>query len=124
VLHEKLRPNRASAYLQRPENHALGIDRVTFVRRMFDDAMVQLSAYAKVRPPVAALRREIDAGVDHLSRGELDKRARAVQTAMESALKRSELSGPVYEDLILLKSLHGRYRQRLDELDRRDGAAE
>jgi hypothetical protein len=81
---------------------------------MFDQALSQLASYAKVRPPVGNMKRELQAGIDGLSRAEVEKRLRAIEEAIEGTMKRTELNGPVYEDLVVLKSLHARYRRRLD----------
>jgi MoxR-like ATPase len=117
-LHEKLKPNPTSAFFQRPEHQVLASDRVTWIRQMFDSAMAQLAAYAKVRPPVAQLKHELEAGVEGLSRADIDGRLRAVETAIDGTLKKTELSGPVYEDLVLLKSLHARYRREIEARER------
>jgi MoxR-like ATPase len=114
ILHEKLRPNPASLFFQRTENHPLVTDRATWIRAMFDQAQTQLAAYAKVRPPVAQMKAEAEADTSGLRRGDIEKRLRAIEQAIETTMKRSELNGPVYEDLVVLKSLHARYRRSLE----------
>jgi hypothetical protein len=114
ILHEKLKPNSSSAFFQRPENLSLATDRATWIRAMFDQAQTQLAAYAKIRPPVAEMKAELEAGVAGLARAEIERRLRAIEEAIEGTMKRTELNGPVYEDLVVLKSLHARYRRALD----------
>jgi MoxR-like ATPase len=113
ILHEKLKPNALSPFFQRPEHQPLATDRAAWIRGMFDQALTQLAAYTKVRPPVAQMRQELEAGLDGLGKGDVEKRLRAIEQAIEGTLKRTELNGPVYEDLIVLKSLHARYRREL-----------
>jgi hypothetical protein len=88
---------------------------------MFDQALTQLAAYAKVRPPVAQMKQALEAGLEGLRRGDIEKRLRAIEQAIEATMKRTELNGPVYEDLVVLKSLHARYRRELESSDRREG---
>jgi MoxR-like ATPase len=114
ILHDKLKPNAASPFFQRPENQPLASDRATWIREMFDQAQRQLAAYAHIRPPVAQMRAELEQGVDGLARGDIEKRLRAIEEAIESTMNRAELNGPVYEDLIVLKSLHVHYRRALE----------
>jgi MoxR-like ATPase len=121
VLHEKLKANPTSGFFERPENRPLVTDRAAWIRGMYDQALTQLASYAKVRPPVTALKEELEAGIDALTKSDLEKRLRAIEGAIDATLKRAELSGPVYEDLVVLKSLHARYRFALDA--RQGGAA-
>jgi MoxR-like ATPase len=118
VLHEKLKANPQSAFFQKTETQVLATDRVTWIRRMFDDAVKQRAAYSQVRSPVARLKAEADQGIVGLDRPALEKRLAAIQQTIDGLLRRNELSGPVYEDLVLLKSLHARHRAALDVLER------
>jgi MoxR-like ATPase len=118
ILHEKLKPNATSPFFQRPEHQPLATDRASWIRGMFDQALEQLASYAKVRPPVAEMKRQLQDGGEALARGEIEKRLQAIEEAIEGTMKRTELNGPVYEDLIVLKNLHASYRRALDSQER------
>lgn len=118
VLHEKLKLNPQSPFFQKTANQVLTTDRVSWIRRMFDDALKQHSAYAKVRFPIEELKAEANAGASGLNKAELEKRLRGIQQTIDGVLRTNELSGPIYEDLLLLKSLHCQYRGRLNDLER------
>jgi MoxR-like ATPase len=94
VLHEKLQPNAQSPFFDRDDRKHLLLDRVTWIRSMFDTALSQLAAH------------------------EVVKRLREVLQLMEKLTSRAELSGPVYEELVQLKSLYARYQNYLNWLQR------
>jgi MoxR-like ATPase len=119
VLHDKLQPNPQSAFFQKVENQVFVTDRVSWIRQLFDRAAAQYAAYLPVRQPVLQLRREQDAGVDDLTTGEVRKRLTQVQRQIEDTLKKTELNGAVYEDLLLLKDIYVRYRDQLRRRDQR-----
>ena len=78
----------------------------------------QYGLHAPSRDRVRALRTKLDrelAGVDLATvSARLTDITRAIRKLMEK-----ELSGPVYEDLIVLKSLHSRYRNYAEWLRQR-----
>jgi MoxR-like ATPase len=113
VLHDKLRPNLHSAFFQRAEHHPLQNDRSDWIRRLFDQTRTAHAAYAKTRPPVAAFKAEAAVNLDGLARAEVERRLRVIRDALDQLLKRSEMNGSVYEDVVLLKSLHCRYENLL-----------
>jgi MoxR-like ATPase len=113
VLHDKLRPNPQSAFFQKSENQVLLVDRITWIRRLFDGALGQHAAYQPVRAPVRKLEAELAAGAAGLPEAELKKRLAEVQRRLDEVLKKSELCGSVYDDLIVLKNLHARYQAEL-----------
>lgn len=112
VLHDKLRPNPQSAFFQKTENQVLLLDRVTWIRRLFDRALAQHAAYREVRAPVRKLVAE-RAGAGGLSAAEIKKRITEVQRRLDEMLKKNELGGAVYDDLIVLKDLHASYQAEL-----------
>jgi MoxR-like ATPase len=113
VLHDKLRPNPQSAFFQKTENQVLLVDRVTWIRRLFERAVSQHAAYQPVRAPVQRLSAEYQAGIGHLEAADLKKRATEVQRRLDEMLKKNELGGSVYDDLIVLKDLHQSYQAAL-----------
>jgi len=115
VLHERLAPNLHSAFFQKTEHQVHLTDRVGWIRQLFDRAVAQHAAYQPLRQATMALKAGWEAGVDGLSTVELQHRMQAVQARMEDVLKRQELNGPVYEDLVLLKNLYYDYQRRLSQ---------
>ncbi|NPC73409.1 MULTISPECIES: AAA family ATPase [Corallococcus] len=110
VLHEKLTPNARSPFFEAKGNKLLLQDRVAWIRNMFDMAMARYGTHAPVRQKVVALRAELDLGLSGVDLRTTEKRLSAVTVLMNDLMTRQELSGPVYEDLIHLKSLYSRYR--------------
>jgi MoxR-like ATPase len=110
VLHEKLVPNGRSAFFEGKGKQQLLQDRVAWIRQMIDVAMERFPAHEPVRKKVRALRDELDRGLAGVDLKATDKRLAAVTTLMAELVKKHELSGPIYEDLIHLKSIHSRYQ--------------
>jgi MoxR-like ATPase len=110
VLHEKLVPNARSPFFESKKSRGLLQDRVAWIRNMFDMAMEQLGTHDSVRKRVRALREEMDQGLQGVAPKEVRDRLSRVSKLLEELVKKHELSGPVYEDIIHLKSLHSRYQ--------------
>jgi MoxR-like ATPase len=100
VLFEKLKVNPQSAFFQKLENKVFMTDRVSWIRQLFDRAMQQQAAYQATRKPLVVLQQRAESQ----SRPDLA----AVQKAIEDLLGKNELNGPVYEDLLRLKSIYSR----------------
>ncbi len=110
VLHEKLVPNARSPFFEAKGKRALLQDRVAWIRNMFDTAMEQLPKHEPTRRKVTALRRELDQGLEGVDLKTTEKRLGSVTALLEQLMTKSELSGPVYEDIIQLKSMYSRYQ--------------
>lgn len=118
ILHEKLIPNARSLYFDGKGKRRLLQDRVTWIRTMFDTAMEQHGRHASTRDKVVSLRGELDSGLGGLDARGVSKRLSKVSGMISSLMKKAELSGPIYEDLIHLKAIHGRYVSYLQWLRR------
>jgi MoxR-like ATPase len=114
VLHEKLQLNPQSAFFQKTENQVFLTDRVSWIRQLFDRAVTQYAAYLPARKPILELKQEAEAGLRGLTTVEVRRRLAGVQRLTEEVLQKNELNGPVYEDLLLLKSIYARYQNHLD----------
>ncbi|WP_163994120.1 AAA family ATPase [Pyxidicoccus caerfyrddinensis] len=110
VLHEKLVPNTRSAFFEVKGHRTLLQDRVAWIRHMFDMAMFRYETHEPIRRQVAGLRNELDQGLAGVDLPTTEQRIAGITTLMNSLLTKQELSGPVYEDLIHLKSMYSRYR--------------
>lgn len=114
VLHDKLRINPQSAFFTKPEHRVYVTDRVSWIHQMFDAAMAQRAAYARLRAPVDALRREV-AGLHARGDDEVTQAMERVRRAMEKLIEQGELTAPVHADLLVLKGLHARCQRLLDD---------
>jgi len=114
VLHDKIRHNPQSAFFQKAENQVLLVDRITWIRRLFDGAVAQHAAYQPVRAEVRKLEAEVGPGISALPEAELKKRLARVQQRLDAMLKKNELGLSVYDNLVALKSLYVRYQTELE----------
>jgi MoxR-like ATPase len=110
VLHEKLVPNARSPFFESKTSRGLLQDRVAWIRRMFDMAMEQHGSHEPVRKKVRALHDELDRGLQGVPAKAVHERLGQVCRLLEELVKKHELSGPVYEDIIHLKSIYSRYQ--------------
>jgi MoxR-like ATPase len=110
VLHDKLVPNARSPFFESKTSRGLLQDRVAWIRRMFDMAMEQHGRHEPVRKKVRALREELDQGLQGVPAKTVQQRLAQVVRLLEELVKKHELSGPVYEDVIHLKSMYSRYQ--------------
>jgi MoxR-like ATPase len=110
VLHDKLVPNARSPFFEAKGSRGLLRDRVAWIRRMFDAAMEQHGKHEPVRKRVRALREELDQGLRGVPAKAVQERLSRVGRLLEELVKKHELSGPVYEDVIHLKSMYSRYQ--------------
>jgi len=109
VLHEKVVPNTRSPFFDVKGKRVLLQDRVSWIRSMFDTAMEQYRRHAPVRNKVMALREQLDQGLRGVDAGATRERMGRISSLISELMKKSELSGAVYEDLIHLKSMYSRY---------------
>ena len=110
VLHEKLVPNARSPFFESKDSRGLLQDRVAWIRRMFDTAMDQHGRHEPVRKKVRALREELEPGLEGVPLRAVEERLGRVGKLIGELVKKHELSGPVYEDIIHLKSMYSRYQ--------------
>jgi MoxR-like ATPase len=110
VLHDKLVPNARSGFFQADKNRTLLQDRVAWIRNMIDMALEAWTRHAPIRSEVSTHREMLDRGLSGVELPEVEKRLGALSGLIGKLMKQSELSGPVYEDLIHLKSMHSRYQ--------------
>lgn len=113
VLHDKLVPNPRSAFFEVKENRVLLQDRVAWIRAMWDRAMDQYGRHEPVRRKVRELRQQMEQGLEGVDKASAEKRSAQISALLEQLMKKHELSGPVYEDLIQLKALLSRTRNYL-----------
>ncbi len=110
VLHERLEANAHSAFFQRPEREVLLVDRVGWIRHLFDAAVDQQAAWAVARAPGLAAAAEAEAALESPG-SDLAAAAQGVRRALDDLLRKHELNGPVHADVVALKGLIYRLQQ-------------
>ena len=118
ILHEKLVPNPQSAFFDREERQHLLMDRVSWIRRMWDTSTAQFAAHEPIRKRILPLRNQIELGLEGVKAGEVRSRMSLVLDVLNDLSKKTELSGPVYEDLVQLKSIYSRYQNYLNWVEK------
>jgi MoxR-like ATPase len=110
VLHDKLTPNARSPFFEGRDRKQLLQDRVTWIRQMIDAAFEQFPKHEPIRKKVRAMRDELEKGLAGVDLSTAQKRLGAIMALIEQLIGKAELSGPLYEDVIHLKSMHSRYQ--------------
>ena len=85
---------------------------------MFDTSLQQHAAHAPIRQRVVKLRTKLDAGLEGVTAEEARLRVKETFAAIEHVATKSELNGPVYEDLVQLKAIYSRYQNYLNWKER------
>ena len=83
---------------------------------MFETSQAQFAAHDPIRREVRRLRAVLDQGLEGVGADEVRRRMKEVLQQIETLVKKAELAGPVYEDLVLLKSIYSRYQNYLNWL--------
>jgi MoxR-like ATPase len=110
VLHDKLQPNTRSPYFQADRNGQYLKDRVAWIRQMLDTSLEQFERHEPIRKEVRGFRDELDQGLAGVDLKTVEARRGKVSQLLQRLIKKSELSGPVYEDLLQLKAIYSRYQ--------------
>jgi MoxR-like ATPase len=118
VLHDSLVPDLDAPFFDAPENAAFRVDRIGWIRRLFDLSCAEYDRLDRDRDdPVAELEATFARGLDGVSSAE----AQAVLTGIERLLaewsRGRKLYGPLHDDLLALKYLHQRYANYLRWLE-------
>lgn len=110
VLHDKLHPDLASPTFDDPAREAMRIDRVSWLRDLFDSACVLYDAEdLDTDDPVGTVLDELHAGLDGLPETEVRRRLAHVEGILAGWQDATKLHGSLYEDALALKYAHQRY---------------
>jgi MoxR-like ATPase len=122
-LFDRLHKNVQSPFFQKAEHRVLLLDQTSWILRLFDQALAQHADMRPLRDPVREIREEAESiSSAGASAAEIKRRMGKVQRVMEELIRKADLSGLIYDDLILLKSIHDGYLRRLDAAQRIEGA--
>ncbi len=114
VLHDKLSPNHDSPFFEQAGHGPLRMDRVSWLRRLFDLACAEYDRLDLDRQdPVAAMEAEFAAGLDGLSESVTRARLVAIERLLAEWAKGRKFYGHMFDDVLKLKYLHQRYTNYL-----------
>jgi MoxR-like ATPase len=114
VLHDKLAPDPDAPFFEAPGNAALRIDRVSWIRRLFDLACAEYDRLNLDKDdPVAALEVEFARGLQGVTEPEARARLVKIERVLTEWSKGRKLYGHIYDDVLKLKYLHQRYTNYL-----------
>ena len=114
VLHDKLQPDLDSPFFNLPENIPLRVDRISWLRHLFDLACDEYDRLNLDRDdPLAKLEADFAQGLDGVSERDTRTRLAAIERLIGSRAKGHKLYGHLYDDLLKLKYLHQRYTNYL-----------
>jgi len=114
VLHEKLVQNASSPFFDQAENGMLRIDRVAWIRKIFDLACAEFARLDLDKDdPFFVLDDEFDQGLDGVPEKEVRRRLNAIETLLAKLAKATKLYAHVQTDVLKLKYYHQRYSNYL-----------
>jgi len=118
LLHDKLVQDQDSPFFELPEHSSLRVDKIGWIRRLFDLSVAEFDRLDMDRDdPVAALSTEFNVGLDGLSAKEVRKRLVKIERLLGEWSKGRKLYGPMFDDILKLKHLHQRYTNYLRWLE-------
>ena len=114
VLIGKLQPDLEVPFFSLPENAAYRVDRLSWLRRIFDLANDEFNRLDLDREdPVRDLSAEFEKGLNNLSERETRARLSKIERLIADRARGRKLYGHLYDDLLKLKYLHQRYTNYL-----------
>ena len=114
VLHDKLQPDLDAPFFEAPGNAMLRVDRVGWIRRLFDLSTAEYDRLNLDRDdPVAELDAEFSRGLDGVTEPEARKRLARIERLLAEWGAGRKLYGHLFDDVLMLKYLHQRYTNYL-----------
>jgi MoxR-like ATPase len=114
VLHDKLQPDLDAPFFEAPGNTVFRVDRIGWIRRLFDLATAEYDRLNLDRDdPVAELDAEFNQGLDGVTEPEARKRLARIERLLAEWSAGRKLYGHLFDDLLTLKYLHQRYTNYL-----------
>jgi len=118
LLHDKLVQDPDSPFFELPEHASLRIDKIGWIRRLFDLSCAEYDRLDLDRDdPVATLSTEFNRGLDGLTAKEVRARLVKIERLLGEWSKGRKLYGPMFDDVLKLKYLHQRYTNYLRWLE-------
>jgi MoxR-like ATPase len=110
VLHDKLVPDLDAPFFDAASNGTYRIDRVGWLRKLFDEACAEYVRLNLDREDlVAELQSQFHMGLNGLKERDVRSRLVKIERLITEWSKGNKLYGHLYDDLVQLKYLHQRY---------------
>jgi MoxR-like ATPase len=117
VLHDKLVIHEQSPFFDASGNSVYRIDRISWIRNLFDLSCAELERADGDRDdPVAALNAQLEQGLEGLTDAEVRGRLVRIERLLAEWSRAGKLYGPLHDDILNLKYLHQRYTNYLEWL--------
>ncbi len=114
VLHDKLTPDLDAPFFEADGNQALRVDRIGWIRRLFDLSCGEYDRLDLDRDdPVAVMLAEFRGGLEGVTEAEARTRLERIERLLGGWSTGRKLYGTVYDDILVLKYLHQRYTNYL-----------
>ncbi|MGD0525359.1 MAG: AAA family ATPase [Polyangiaceae bacterium] len=114
VLHDKLVPDHDSPFFEAGDNAALRVDRISWIRRLFDLSCKEYDGRSLDREdPVGVLGDELRRGLEGVPEAEVQARLVRIERLLRQESQGRKLYGPTFDDVLALKSMHQRYTNYL-----------
>lgn len=114
VLHDKLVQNPESPFFDQAGNEVFRIDRVSWIRRLFELSCAEFDKLGLDRAdPVAELLTVFERGLEGVTEQQAQGEMTKIERLMEQYAANRKLQGPMFDDILTLKYLHQRYTNYL-----------
>jgi MoxR-like ATPase len=114
VLHDKMQPDLQAPFFDAPGNAVFRIDRVGWIRRLFDLATAEYDRLNLDKDdPLRELEADFERGLDGLGEQETRKRLVKIERLLAEWSAGRKLYGNLFDDVLKLKYLHQRYSNYL-----------
>ncbi len=114
VLHDKLTSDRDAAYFEAEGNAPLRIDKISWLRRLFDLSCAEYDRLGRDKDdPVAALSDQFAKGLDGVKEKDVRAELVKIERLLAEWARGRKLYGHMYDDVLKVKYLHQRYTNYL-----------
>jgi MoxR-like ATPase len=118
VMQDKLVPDRNAPFFSQKGNEAYGLDRVSWIRKLFDLSCAEYDALGRDRKdPLRDLLSAFGRGLEGVGRADASAALAEVERLMGEYAQNKKFHGPMFDDVLSLKYLHQRYSAYLRWLD-------
>ncbi|HEY9724679.1 MAG TPA: AAA family ATPase [Oscillatoriaceae cyanobacterium] len=114
VLHDKLVQNPDAPYFEQPGHAVFRVDRVGWLRELFDRSCAEYDRLdLDTTDPLALIDRAYAEGLDGLTEAQVRHRLVEIERVISEWSQGRKLYGPIFDDVIKLKYYHQRYTNYL-----------
>lgn len=121
VLHDRLTQNIDSPYFEKTENRPFRIDRISWIRQLFDNSCKEYERLnLDKEDPLKELEQQFEQGLDGVTEEEALERLIKIERILSEWSKGRKFYGHMFDDILKLKYLHQRYTNYLRWLQWKD----